>query len=80
MGIFAILQFVGFVIWGVIGFFIGKLMRQGRVVGTLRVDTSNEDGSPYLFLEVNDVADINNIGSNDYVRFKVKIENYIPRK
>ena len=76
MGIFVILQFVGFMVWGAIGFFIGKYLYQGRAGGTLRVDTSNEDGMPYLFLELADISAIN----NDYVRFKVKIEDYIPRK
>lgn len=45
------------------------------VVGTLRVDRSDPDEAPYLFLEL--AKDVRTVSGKRYVIFKVRNENYI---
>lgn len=45
------------------------------VVGTLRVDRSDPDDAPYLFLELS--KDVRTVSEKKYVIFKVRNENYI---
>lgn len=44
-------------------------------VGTLRIDRSDPEDSPYLFLELE--KSINLIASKQYVIMKVNLKNYI---
>lgn len=45
------------------------------VVGILRVDRSDPDDAPYLFLELS--KDVRTVSGKKYVIFKVRNENYI---
>lgn len=69
-----------FIIGGAIGFFNGvcyrtKLERK-QVIGSLRVDHSDRQDEPYLFLEANgEVADIS---KRKWVVLMVHTEDFIP--
>lgn len=64
----------------VAGFIIAafKFQKWADPVGTLRVDKSDPDDNPYLFLEL--TKDIDFVYRNKYVTFEVNTQNYIPRK
>jgi len=47
-------------------------------VGSLRIDTSDPEDGPYMFLELS--KGMNNISSKKYAILKVKPKNFIPRK
>jgi len=49
-----------------------------KSVGSLRVDTSDPDDGPYLFLELS--KDIGDIYRKKYVTFKVSLKNFIPHE
>ncbi len=70
----------------VIAFVLGVLV--GRVftiiiarinsVGSLRVDTSDPDDNPYLFLELS--KDTNYVFRKKYITLKVNTKDFVPRK
>lgn len=60
-----------------IGFVIGVKYHH-KPVGTLRVDHSDPDDNPYLFLELS--GDPKKLPNQKYITLKVNIENYISRK
>lgn len=62
----------------VIGFLIGRTTKHDRPLGDLRVDRSDPDSGPMLFLELN--TDIPTIMRQRYATFCVKVENYLPHK
>lgn len=47
-------------------------------VGDLRIDTSDPDDNPYLFLELS--KDLNFIRRKKYITLKVNTTSYIPHK
>lgn len=60
----------------VIGILFGTLSVRRNIVGLLRVDQSDPDSGPYLFLELSHKgADV--IYKKRYVVLKVNIKNYI---
>jgi hypothetical protein len=63
----------------IISFLIFKATSRPKISGTIRVDQSDPDTEPYLFLELQ-----NGIGASiiqkKYVTFKVLVEDYIPHK
>ncbi|MDD2299645.1 MAG: hypothetical protein PHU69_08370 [Fermentimonas sp.] len=61
-----------------IGCILTRIIFQTRSVGSLRVDTSDSDDSPYLFLELS--KDIEEIYRKKYVMFKVSLKNFIPHE
>lgn len=66
-----------------VGFLIGLLMSRfifrEKPVGSLRVDHSDPDSGPYLFLELDhDGAEA--IYKKRYVRLRVDLKNYISQK
>lgn len=80
------LLILGIVIGILIGGFIGCIITRNAMlkksaesfVGTLRVDTSDPDDNPYMFLELSkNVKDVTNKKS---VVLKVSTENYISQK
>jgi len=79
-----ILLFVlGLVIGGVIGGIIGCIFTRNSMtkklfVGTLRVDTSDPDDHPYMFLELS--TNVDAVTSKKCVVLKVSTENYISQK
>ena len=63
----------------IIGIVFGRRVFRSDVVGSLRVDQSDPDSGPYLFLEL-EPGGMETIHKNKTVTFSVKIENYIPRR
>ncbi len=61
-----------------IGFVCATIAIRTKSVGSLRVDTSDSDDSPYLFLELS--KDIEEIYRKKYVTFKVRLKNFIPHE
>lgn len=69
---------IGFGIGIVIGSLLMKLLTRRHSVGDLRIDTSDSDGSTYLFLEL--PTDLNTIRRKKYVTLKVNTISYIPHE
>ena len=65
------------------GIFIGLLVEryifQEKPIGSLRVDHSDPDSGPYLFLEL-DPGGANEINKKSRVSLRVDIKNYISHK
>lgn len=70
-----------YLVAGIIGFILGLFfMAYGiaiKIVGTIRVDSSNEDG-PYLFLELD--KPLSDVLTQKYVVVNVDASSYIPQK
>ena len=66
---------IAFLVGVLIGTILYAIAMKTASVGTLRIDQSDPEDSPYLFLELK--KNVNNIASNKYVIMKVKRENYI---
>lgn len=70
-----------FVIFGIgilVGIVCTTVATRTKSVGYLRVDTSDPDDGPYLFLELS--KDIGEIYRKKYVIFKVSLKNFIPHE
>lgn len=70
-----------FVIFGigvVVGCILTTAISRIKSVGILRVDTSDPDDNPYLFLELTKGIDV--IYRRKYVSLKVCIKDFLPRK
>ena len=65
------------IISAVIGFVIG-IKYHHKPVGTLRVDQSDPNDNPYLFLELSE--DPKKLPNQKCIILKVNIENYISHK
>ena len=74
----------GYIIGSIVGILIGILSTwlvfriTRRSMGTLRVDQSDPDDEPYLFLELN--SNVDTIKKQKHVIFDVNVENYISQK
>ena len=66
---------IAFLVGVLIGTILYAISIKTASVGTLRIDQSDPEDSPYLFLELK--KNVNNIASNKYVIMEVKRENYI---
>ena len=66
---------IAFLVGVLIGTILYAIAMKTASVGTLRIDQSDPEDSPYLFLELK--KNVNNIASNKYVIMEVKCENYI---
>ena len=70
-----------FVIFG-IGILVGVVCTivatRTKSVGSLRVDTSDTDDGPYLFLELSKDVDV--IYQKKYVTLKVNTKSFIPHE
>ena len=62
----------------VVGCILSRLVPQ-KIVGTLRVDNSDPDSGPYLFLELTH-GGIETIRKKKYVLFEVNLKSYIPHE
>lgn len=67
---------IGIVVGIIIGLLCGRYVIQRKAVGSLRVDQSDPDSGPYLFLELSHKG-ADAIYKKRYVVLKVNIENYI---
>lgn len=61
-----------------IGILIGKCLFQEYPVGDLRVDRSDLDDGPHLFLELD--TDVRTITTKKRVVFRVKAVDFIPHE
>ena len=61
------------------GIFAVKVIFQEKPIGSLRVDESDPDSGPYLFLEL-DPNNADAIYKQRYVRLRVELRNYISHK
>ena len=70
------------VVCGVIGvlfgFIFAVLLQKRKKIGALRMDRSDPNEAPYLFLEL-DPDGMRKINRFKTVVLRVKLENYIPR-
>jgi hypothetical protein len=67
-----------FVLGLIIGLIAHGKSSSDEPVGSLRIDTSDPDEGPYLFLELkNDPEEVMN---KKYITLKVDIKNYISQK
>ena len=70
------------VVFGVIGvlfgFIFAVLLQKRKKIGALRMDRSDPNEAPYLFLEL-DPDGMRKINRFKTVVLRVKLENYIPR-
>ena len=66
------------VIGTLFGFMIAELLQKRKKIGTLRMDRSDPNEAPYLFLEL-DPDGMRKINRLKTVVLRVKLENYIPR-
>ena len=66
---------IAFLVGVLIGTIIYAIAVKTASIGTLRIDQSDPEDSPYLFLELN--KNITVISSKKYVTMKVDLRNYI---
>ena len=66
---------IAFLAGVLVGTIIYAIAIKTASVGTLRIDRSDPEDSPYLFLELE--KSINLIASKQYVIMKVNLKNYI---
>lgn len=66
---------IAFLLGVLIGTIIYAIAVKTASVGTLRIDQSDPEDSPYLFLELN--KNVHIITSKKYVTMKVERRNYI---
>ena len=67
---------IGLIVGTVFGFIFGATRKQ-PTSGVLRIDNSDPDDKPYLFVELK--CDPLALKELPYVTFEVNTENYIPR-
>ena len=67
-----------FVVGVLIGCIFMAIISRVKSVGSLRVDTSDPDDSPYLFLELS--KDVDEIYKKKYVTLTVNTKNFIPHE
>ena len=70
---------IGLVIGLIAGVLLSRFIFCDNVVGSLRVDESDPDSEPYLFLEL-DRSFEDSIYKRRYIRLRVKLKNYISQK
>lgn len=74
--------FMNLIIIFVIGILIGCVITLSifrmRSVGSLRIDTSDPDDGPYLFLELS--KDVSVVYQKRYVTLKVNTKSFIPHE
>lgn len=70
--------FVYIILSMALGCLIGKFLFDKVIIGTIRVDTSDPDDNPYLFLELE--SDISKLKHGDVVCVVISKQNYISPK
>ena len=69
---------LSFIAGVIIGLFIFYMRNKSDICGNLRIDRSQKDEQPYLFLELS--KEVNDICGKKYVIFKVRDENFDTHK
>ena len=77
--ILVLLTAIPFLFGILVGIFAAKVIFQEKPIGSLRIDESDPDSGPYLFLEL-DPNNADAIYKKEYVRLRIRIENYISHK
>lgn len=70
---------IGLLIGVMIGVLLSRFIFKEKPAGSLRVDESDPDSGPYLFLEL-DRSGADAIYKQRYVRLRVELKNYISHK
>ena len=70
---------IGLLIGIMVGVLLSRFIFREKPVGSLRVDESDPDSGPYLFLEL-DRSGADVIYKQRYVRLRVELKNYISHK
>lgn len=73
-----ILASLGFITGVIIGCYIHSVFNKEETIGNLRIDESDPDDRPYLFLELE--HDPDSIKRRKRVTLNVRVENYISQK
>lgn len=74
------MQSIIFLVIGIfVGYTVSKIMIRDRVTGTLRVDRSDPDSGPYLFLELSQHG-AESIQKKKYVILKVDLKDFVSHK
>lgn len=76
MNIFTALLY--FVVGLLVGVVVGFILSFKKPSGYLRIDRSDKDDAPYLFLELSE--SVEKVSENEYVILKIKKENFISQK
>lgn len=71
---------IGVILIFAFGVLVGWLIRRPKHYGVIRVDTSDPDEAPYLFLQLNHDKGVHSIVREQYVTFKVEAKNFISQK
>lgn len=69
---------IGILIGGLVVAFIFRIANYLKVVGKLRIDRSDPEDGPYLFLELSKSIDL--FESKKHIILEVKSEDFIPHK
>ena len=70
--------FIIFLIGILVGCVVTLFIFRMRSVGSLRIDTSDPDDGPYLFLEL--LKDVGVVCQRKYITLKVNTKNFIPHE
>ena len=71
---------IWYVIIGIIvGFLFGYILFRNRPIGKIRVDNSDPDSGPYLFLELSHKG-MDTIYKKKFVTLEVLLKDHIPPK
>lgn len=74
------MQSIVFLVVGIVlGYVLSRFIPKEKPVGTLRVDQSDLDSEPYLFLELTHQG-AEAIQKKKYVLFKVDLKSYISQE
>ena len=68
---------IGLLIGVMVGVILSRFIFREKPVGSLRVDESDPDSGPFLFLELNRV---DAMYKRRYIRLRVELKNYISHK
>ena len=75
-------EVVGYALIFILGVIFGGILvhtiKKEDIVGDLRIDTSDPDDGPYMFLELN--RSVMSIYNEKLVTLRVNTQNYISRK
>ena len=80
LAIILVLVAIGFVLGLIIGYLSAKSMCREEPIGDLRIDESDPEDVPLLFLELNSESHLNALKLRKKVTLNVKAENYISQK
>lgn len=70
---------IGIIVGAIIGIFCGKYIALKKTTGSLRVDQSDPDSGPYLFLELSQRG-ISKIYRKKHIVLEINVSDYIPHE